>query len=101
MITHVIAFYWLVRSEPMTVRALPAGRPIEVRRRPVISGRSGTATNSAVTCDGEIWKDHHHLRHQELRHDEEGARLARQARRGLCVPRLQGGRDRAQPARGL
>ena len=31
----------------------------------------------------------HHLRHQELRHDEEGASLARCARRRLHVPRLR------------
>ena len=28
----------------------------------------------------------HHLRHQELRHDEEGARLARHARRDIRLP---------------
>jgi arsenate reductase-like glutaredoxin family protein len=40
---------------------------------------------------------HHHLRHQELRHDEEGARLARQARRRLRLSRLQDRRlERAQ-----
>src|SRR5215470_13916718 len=27
-----------------------------------------------------------HLRHQELRHDEEGPRVARRSRRYLCVP---------------
>ncbi len=32
--------------------------------------------------------EHHHLRHQELRHHEEGARLAGQERRRLCLPRL-------------
>ena len=37
---------------------------------------------------------HHDLRHQELRHDEEGVRLARQARRRLRISRLQEGRDR-------
>src|SRR5436189_3046962 len=45
--------------------------------------------------------EHHHLRHQELRHDEEGAGLARHAWGGLRVSRLQGGRDRPQTARGL
>jgi hypothetical protein len=33
---------------------------------------------------------HHHLRHKKLRHDEEGARLARQASRRLRFSRLQG-----------
>ena len=37
---------------------------------------------------------HHDLRHQELRYDEEGARLAGPARRRLRVSRLQGERDR-------
>ena len=36
----------------------------------------------------------HDLRHQELRHDEEGARLARRARRRLRIPRLQDRRHR-------
>ena len=44
---------------------------------------------------------HHHLRHQELRHDEEGARLARQARRRIRLPRLQDRRDRPRAARSL
>jgi arsenate reductase-like glutaredoxin family protein len=38
----------------------------------------------------------HDLRHQELRHHEEGARLARPARRRLRVPRLQGGIERGR-----
>ena len=43
---------------------------------------------------------HHDLRHQELRHDEEGARLARQARRRVRVPRLQDRRHRARQLEG-
>ncbi len=39
---------------------------------------------------------HHHLWHQELRHDEEGARLARQEWSRLRVSRLQDGRRRAR-----
>ena len=38
----------------------------------------------------------HHLRHQELRHDEEGARLARRSRRQIRLPRLQDRRHRAR-----
>ena len=41
------------------------------------------------------------LRHQELRHHEEGARLARQARRRLRLPRLQDRRHRARAAGAL
>ena len=49
--------------------------------------------------DGSDELVHYHLRHQELRHDEEGAGLARQARRRLCLPRLQDRRHRTRTAR--
>ena len=55
------------------------------------------ARRSALVTDDA--NDHHDLRHQELRHDEEGARLARQGRRRLRVPRLQGRRHRQGAAR--
>ncbi|GCC47083.1 hypothetical protein chiPu_0031132, partial [Chiloscyllium punctatum] len=45
--------------------------------------------------------DHHHLWHQELRHHEEGARLARRSRRRLRLPRLQDRRDRQGQAQAV
>src|SRR4029079_110018 len=43
----------------------------------------------------------HHLRHQELRHDEEGAGLARQAWHRLWLPRLEDCGHRSGAARAL
>ena len=59
------------------------------------------ALRLAAEFSGERGHAHHHLRHQELRHHEEGARLARQARRRLRLPRLQDRRHRARQARRL
>src|SRR5262245_58764918 len=75
----------LVRTPPF------ATRPESLRRRTHASGDWKTPPilwhNISAEADRH---DHHHLRHQELRYHEEGARLAGQAGRGLRLPRLQG-----------
>ena len=49
----------------------------------------------------QIGQADHHLRHQKLRHHEEGARLARQPRRRLRLSRLQDRGHREGQAQGL
>ena len=51
-----------------------------------------------IEQEGGTACDNHHLRHRELRHDEEGSRVADRARRDVSFPRLQEGRHRSEAA---
>ena len=93
----------LMRRADMAVYAAKRQGRAEPRRRcatfcggrwPLPGGRNG--------ADGVGHRHaHHHLRHQELRHHEEGARLARQGGRRLRLPRLQDRRYRPRAAGAL
>jgi len=62
--------------------------------------RGEADATAAADCERADIHDSNRLRHQELRHYEEGARLAGRARRRLSLPRLQeDGIDKARLVR--
>ena len=73
-------------------------RGLEIPKRPGWNRRRLCVTTVDKSKDDET---DHHLRHQELRHHEEGARLARRPWRGLRLSRLQDRRHRQGQAQAV